>query len=350
MPVAAARLADVVVGDPGPSCTLGLGDHPLEQLAVALLDVAAAGEPRAHVLDTRRERVAGRARARPRRAPAGRRRRGRRQLDAPRGKAEAKSSPSSRSSAPIWRRRSRRASARRSVPVGRRPAASAAGGPVDSHRVSSSSSGTSDRPRTVGPFYPDSTGRARAVSSRAHHTGAQPHRLLDRDVGDALDLDRAASCAWSSAPTPGRGDGAEEQRQRPLLVGDHERARRAARPAGPRAPRPAPRPDARAALDAVGVERAQRDAGLHDRDRQRVVEQVAAAEPPVLHALERELLDRRRRAVGVEADVAEEDAVGPGDRPLAQVDRVAAVEAVGEPLQALLDLAGAAARAAVDAV
>ena len=142
--------------------------------------------------------------------------------------------------------------------------------------------------------------------------------------------------------------GPEQQAERAALVGDHERAR--GQLVGPAGELLAGRrgADPGAALGGVGVEGAQRDAGLHDRDRQRVVEQVLALELPVLHAVERHLLDGRRRAVGVEADVAVEDAVGPGDRPLAQVDRVAAVEAVGEALEALLDLARAAAGAAVD--
>ena len=43
----------------------------------------------------------------------------------------------------------------------------------------------------------------------------------------------------------------------------------------------------------------------------------------------------RRLLVGVEADVAEEDAVGPGDRLLPQVDRLRAGETIGEDRKAL---------------
>jgi hypothetical protein len=39
--MSAARLADVLVGDPHPAVSLGLRDHPLEDLAFALLDVGA---------------------------------------------------------------------------------------------------------------------------------------------------------------------------------------------------------------------------------------------------------------------------------------------------------------------
>ncbi len=59
-----------------------------------------------------------------------------------------------------------------------------------------------------------------------------------------------------------------------------------------------------------------------------------ALEGAVVEAVEGELLDRGPGAVGVEADLAEEDPVGPGDRPFAQLDRVGAVEAVGEVAQA----------------
>ena len=55
----APRLADVLVRDLDPRKALGLGDHALEQLAVALLDVAAIGQPAPHLLDASRERVAG---------------------------------------------------------------------------------------------------------------------------------------------------------------------------------------------------------------------------------------------------------------------------------------------------
>ena len=94
-------------------------------------------------------------------------------------------------------------------------------------------------------------------------------------------------------------------------------------------------------LELVGVEGAQRDPGLHDGDRQRVGGQAVALEGAVVEAVQRQLLDRRGVAVGVEPDLAEEDPVGPGDRPLAQVDRVGAVEAVGEVAEAAADRLGA---------
>jgi hypothetical protein len=56
--VTAAGLADVLVGDPQPVVALGLGQHPFEKLAVAVLDVAAIGEDRPHVGDPAQQPVA----------------------------------------------------------------------------------------------------------------------------------------------------------------------------------------------------------------------------------------------------------------------------------------------------
>src|SRR6185369_13318462 len=102
------------------------------------------------------------------------------------------------------------------------------------------------------------------------------------------------------------------------------------------------------APDLLPVEYAQRHPGLDDRDVERVLWQAAALEGAVVEALQRELLDRRAGLVGVEADLAEEDPVGPGDRPFAEADRVGAVEAIGELAQAAADALRAGAGAAVD--
>ena len=67
-----------------------------------------------------------------------------------------------------------------------------------------------------------------------------------------------------------------------------------------------------------------------------------------MEAVEGKLLDRGPGAVGVEADVAEEDPVGGGNRPLPHLDRLAAVEAVGEIVQAPADRLGAAAGPRLD--
>src|SRR5436190_1809274 len=84
------------------------------------------------------------------------------------------------------------------------------------------------------------------------------------------------------------------------------------------------------------------------RQPKRVLELAAAHECALLHPLQRQLLDRSARPVGVEPDLAEEDPVGPGDRALAHLDRVPAVEAVRELAQAFLDLARAAPGAGLD--
>ena len=58
MPVAAARLADVLVGDANPVVPLRVGQHLLEELAVSLLDVGVVAEDAAP--SARRERSASR--------------------------------------------------------------------------------------------------------------------------------------------------------------------------------------------------------------------------------------------------------------------------------------------------
>ena len=105
------------------------------------------------------------------------------------------------------------------------------------------------------------------------------------------------------------------------------------------------RAQAEVALDAVTVERPDGHPGFHHRDRQRVVEQRARAEAAGLQALERERLDRCAVDIGVEADVAEEHAVGPRHRALAQHHGLRAAEAVRQLPQALAQVGRAAAGA-----
>jgi hypothetical protein len=87
----ASGLADVLVGDTDPGVLVRLGDDPLEQLPLALLDVRPIREPPADVLDPPRERVpdplelgdlqhAGAAGGRDRELDASSRERGREQL------------------------------------------------------------------------------------------------------------------------------------------------------------------------------------------------------------------------------------------------------------------------------
>ena len=108
----------------------------------------------------------------------------------------------------------------------------------------------------------------------------------------------------------------------PRLVGDHQRARRQGARTALEALARLRRADAEAALGAAGVEGPQRHSRLDDRDRQRVVEQALADEAAALDALQGDRLDRGRLLVRVEADVAEEDAVRPRDRLVAEVDRL----------------------------
>ena len=98
------------------------------------------------------------------------------------------------------------------------------------------------------------------------------------------------------------GDDPAAGRRRPRRAARAAAARRRSRsvPAGsapgrPSSPSPSMAgPDLSASDAAVGVEGPQGHARFDDRDRQRVVEQVAADEPALQHPLERQLLDRGR--------------------------------------------------------
>ena len=89
--------------------------------------------------------------------------------------------------------------------------------------------------------------------------------------------------------------------------------------------------------DGGGVERPDPDRGLHHSDRDGVVEQRLRAEAARLQPLDHERLDRDAVDVGVQPDVAVEDAVGVRDRLGAEGDRLAAPEAAREVAQARLD-------------
>src|SRR5436190_102642 len=58
MPVLAAPVADVLVGDDHPTVPAGVVDHPLEQSPLGLLDLGVASELDLSVAQARRERVA----------------------------------------------------------------------------------------------------------------------------------------------------------------------------------------------------------------------------------------------------------------------------------------------------
>src|SRR6185295_5985812 len=97
-----------------------------------------------------------------------------------------------------------------------------------------------------------------------------PERLVDGGVWHVLDHDRGDGYpAGSLSRLSIRGRAAEERFQRRAIVGDDEGALKKLtgtlrqRLAGGGVS------DAKPALEPVGVERPQRDAGLDDRDRQR---------------------------------------------------------------------------------
>ena len=255
--MAAARLADVLVGDLDPAVRARARRSSLEQLAVA----PPRRRPRRRA---RRGRRAGAARAR--RGPARARRvestRGpptaaTRNSSPRRGKAEAKSSPScalerARSGGAGRRARGARSSASR--PAGSPgPAPAAVAGAIASlfEHVGHAQLLRTRRRR------PESNRRSSREDRRRPAT-APPRRAISGTPGDPdRDQQRARrSCGSTPRPSPMRP---EQQRQRPLGVGDHQRARRAARRAGPRAARRSTLGRiAERALDAVGVEGAQR--------------------------------------------------------------------------------------------
>ena len=215
----------------------------------------------------------------------------------------------------------------------------------------------------VGSHHPEWSQAAERVGSRrpsrstsaGQDVGHRPQRLLDVDVGDAGDLEREQRHPRGLA---GSRRGRARARRTARRPGPRRRPRRAGRPGRRRRTRRSPscsprvrRAQPELALDAVGVERPHRHAGLHHRDRQRVVEHRARAEAAALQPLERERLDRRAVLVGVEPDVAEEDAVGLRHRPAGAASTACgAAEAVGEHAQPLAQLRRAAAASAPSSV
>ena len=325
-----------------PSWRSGVGDHRLEQAAVGLLDLGPPPQLGLSVRSARRERVAhplqladaehprpaDGAHA-PTRCPAGGR---------PRRRARRAAAPGGRSGGEGRRGLARSGATSRLVAKQRRPG-----------RTGVARAPSLDLQQFVRHRGLPSDRRGRAIVAAAKrkasrgYLGGQPERLLDRDVGHALDLHRDERHPRGRGLDAAAGaDRAEQQRERPRLVGDHQRARGQGRPAGPRAPRPRPLGRMPSGPSTpIGVEGPQRDARLDDRDRQRVVEQALADEPAALHPLQRHRLDRGRLLVRVEADVAKEDAVRPRDRLVAELDRLGAREAVRQPREAVLDaLAG----------
>ena len=240
--MAAAPLADVLVGDPHPAVALGARRSSAR---------AGRGWPprrrpgdraRRGLAQPQRERVADALELADARGPAGRRRR-RRPTRCPAG------------GRPTRRARRARARGRRSGGEGRGARGARRRGETGSSRspattvewIRSIVSGT--KVPCVVPLYLE------RQFSRACVSDGEPHRLLDRDLGHALDTDRTEhrplrSSGARRGPTPIAPNSSAE---RPPLVGDHQRpGRELARAAlerltGRRRPRipGRPRPDRR---------------------------------------------------------------------------------------------------------
>ena len=163
--------------------------------------------------------------------------------------------------------------------------------------------------------------------------GHRPQRLLDVDVGDPGDLHREQRHARGlPAHAAARRERAEQHADRARVVGHQQPAggdvggvlalaERSPRCAGRRPSSPSTRSASSAHTGTpVSITAIVSASSSSERD----------VKPPRLQPLERERLDRRAVLVGVEADVAEEHAVGPRHRLLAQRHRLRAAEAVGE--------------------
>ena len=274
-------------------------------------------------------------------APAAPRRRGR--------QARRAAPPARRGRAAVARRRPRRrggATSTRPKASPKRAASSRSSLAICRRSCARARRSSTSRSSPRSSSCPSSAGISKIVVSPSPESErGHPQRLLDSDLRDPFDLDRrdrdpAAVAVDRVALAGGRRRGGPTGRDSSAIVS----VPRASSPAGP-GQRLAGGgvADAEAAVEPVGVEGAQGDPGLDDRDVERVRGQAVAAEAAVFEPLEGQLLDRGAGAVGVEADLAVEDAVGPRDRPFAQVDRLGAVDAVGEVAQAAPHRLGAAA-------
>ena len=163
-------------------------------------------------------------------------------------------------------------------------------------------------------------------------------RLLDRQRRHALHHDRRQQHALGlAARQHGQCGVAEQHGERVRLVRDGQLPARHVAPVAAQALVYVGQPQPQLAGHERRVEGAHRHAGLERRDQQRVGHQPARLEAAVLQPLDRDLLDRRALLVGVDADLAEEDAVGPRHRLLAHRHRARAVKAVREHRHPLLD-------------
>ena len=317
MPVAAAGLADVGAGDP----------HPL--VARPARPASARSSSRLRVSSSARSRERQRGPRRPgrraRRGPAPARR-GRATRGSPRRRATPVSISTRREGLGDERARARARGGRsggaaRRGPGARRRRRRSAVGAVSVEQIRHRPDRECRSPRRPGADHVRLRTGCRRLDRRAAIQSASSTAIWGTPL------------TWTAAIAIRRGLRLDAAARRPVAPNS--------RPSGPRSSAITSVPcaqlaglarqrlarrgvaDAEPPSSLLGVEGAQRDPGLDDRDRQRVVGQAAALEGAVVEALEGELLDRGAGAVGVEADLAEEDPVGPGDRPFAHVDRVA---------------------------
>ena len=162
---------------------------------------------------------------------------------------------------------------------------------------------------------------ARPAASDSWHVHSASSTWIDGTPGIRTATSRRRRVRRSGS-TLGR-ELAEQLRERRARRRRARSARRAA--AGARRPPPGARRRCAgrrpgSPLDGAGVERVDRDARVEQREQQRVGERPAAAVAALDEPRERRLLDRRARRVGIDADVAEEHAVGRGNRLAPQLD------------------------------
>ena len=293
--------------------------HLLDQAAVLLLRVGAVGERGAAVLDPRRRGRRAAPRARP--ATAGAARRGRRTPTSKplRGQVEQNSEASSlleardlveqrpARGALVGQRRAERAS-RRSAP-GRRGTSLPA---IESDQLYI----------RVSPAVQSAS--STAIARHALHAAA-----------------RTGPCARSSASRPASWRHlAEHDRHRPapssattIWRADSGRApgRAARRRATSRSPGSPSTRSASSAITGTPVSAIAIVSASSSR--------FSLRRPPCSQPLERDPLHRRAVGVGVDADLAGEDPVGPRHGVLAHVDHLAAGVAVGQRAQPLLHVA-----------
>ena len=196
----AAGLADVLVGDPHPFVRLGFEQHLLDPGSGALLDPGAVADAAAGVFHAVGELVAQLLQLGERRAAAARPRDATENSKPLRGHAETKNEDSSLSRRSIC---SSRVPPRR---IARRALRGTSGGDAGGApwlgiaplRCSSTSGTLALSLIDEGQTYQRPLAASAPYGDRLRH---RPERLLDADLGHALDLEgaRAPSAAWSAS-------------------------------------------------------------------------------------------------------------------------------------------------------